>query len=111
MTREERAKAYARTVPIPFAPDEVTKVILDGLEQAYLAGAKDADSHPAWRMCEDELPEESEWVLVAYNDAYGIGYGVANHFDNHWNTADDNLKIEGIVAWLHLPKFNDKESE
>ena len=74
-------------------------------------GAKWADSHPAWRMCEDELPEESEWVLVAYNDAYGIGYGVANHFDNHWNTADDNLKIEGIVAWLHLPKFNDKESE
>lgn len=106
MNREERAKAYARTVPIPFAPDKVTKVILDGLEQAYLAGAKDAEDFPAWRMCEDELPYSNEDVFVAFdNGDRGIGYyeGIGE-----WYVSGIGV-VDNIVAWLPLPKFNPKQ--
>lgn len=103
MTREERAKkyaeeAFAKALKAPWP--EAQQVFAE----AYMAGAKDADSNPAWRMCE-ELPYPNEDVLVAFdNGDRGIGYyeGIGDWYVNGIGVVDN------IAAWLPLPKFNPK---
>lgn len=111
MTREKRAKSYAEDVvrnaiwsDIEFQSDE-TLAICD-VAQAYLEGAKDADNHPAWRMCEDELPKIDEEVLVACdNGDRNVGY---YDDDGYWYVNGIGV-VDNIIAWLPLPKFNPKQ--
>lgn len=74
-------------------------------ESAFAKGAEWADTHPAWRMSDDELPYPNEDVLVAFdNGDRGIGYyeGIGDWYVNGIGVVDN------IIAWLPLPKFNPK---
>lgn len=80
------------------------------LETAFEQGAKFALSNQ-WISVEGELPENEQYVLVCYKDTYGFGFGVAGYFDNEWYTADENLKIDKIVAWMPIPPLPNARKE
>lgn len=69
---------------------------------AFLDGTQYVEDHPAWRMCENELPYSNEDVLVAFdNGDRGIGCyeGIGDWYVNGIGVVDN------IIAWLPLPMF------
>lgn len=83
-----------------------TRYALQTERDAFLDGAQYAEDHPAWRMCEDELPTSNEDVFVIFdNGNLGIGYyeGIGDWYVNGIGVVDN------IVAWLPLPVFTPKQ--
>lgn len=112
MIREKRAKAYAEDIvrnalwsDIEFQSDAV--MAMCDFAQAYMQGAKDAEDNPAWRMCEDELPDKP-CECVCHD-------GGRMFFAEWVDDTPQGLRgwsINGLaaqpIAWLPLPKFNPK---
>lgn len=76
----------------------------EDLQTAYLQGAKDAEDNPAWRMCEEELPDKP-CNCVCHD-------GERMFFAEWVDDTPQGLKgwsINGLtaqpIAWLPLPKF------
>lgn len=49
-----------------------------------------------WIPCEKELPKESGWYIVTFDN------GIVNTF--HWNVVSHNNQYKGIIAWQPLPE-------
>lgn len=109
MTREEQMENAAfdylsNLQEAPAGMDELTEI--------FITAVKWADSHPAWRKCEDELPKNDDWVLVAYKPLYpiydnGIRYELAQYWENRvWIGKRGEITNTQAIAWLPLPKFN-----
>jgi len=81
---------------------EIGEIDRDALYKGFYHGAKWALSHQ-WISVDKALPKDEEYVLVGYNDVYGVGFGVAGYFDEKWYTADDNIKIDKIFIWMPIP--------
>lgn len=110
MNREVKAKTYSNITLKHYGNVNVlgffVSDIKEYIEEAYIAGAKDAEENPAWRMCEDEVPSTNEDVFVAFdNGDRGIGYyeGIGEWYVNGIGCVDN------IIAWLPLPVFNTKQ--
>ena len=81
----------------------------------FKQGAEWADSHPVWRKCEEELPKNDDYVLVAYKPIYPIydneiRYELAKYWENEvWIGKRGKIDTTQAIAWLPLPpapKFN-----
>lgn len=71
------------------------------MRKAFEAGKRYRDAHPAWRKCEDEMPEEDGWYLVVVDGEVCTSYYCAA---SEWSKF-----AKGCVShWLPLPKFNPK---
>ena len=85
----------------------------DGREEvaygAYLRGALDTEGNPAWRICEDELPEKP-CMCICYD---GECMFFAEWVDDTKQGGLSGWSINGVtaqpIAWLPLPKFNLKQ--
>lgn len=99
-TIEERANLYAADCSVDYNDFERIKL-------AYLAGAKDTEANPAWRMCEDELPEDETDVIVACSNG-DRGIGCYEEEFKEWYMYGEGW-VENIIAWLPLPKFNPRQ--
>lgn len=117
MNREERARAYADKCQ-GTSSTEGFVYSEAAVFSAYLAGAKDAEENPAWRMCEDELPEEWESVLLVWRNAFNPKWQTIvsrriptpNHRkgEPEWVWEHLNPKVIAL-CWLPLPAFNPKQ--
>lgn len=92
---------------------------MNGMENVFvngvIKGMEWADANPAWRMCEDELPEIGKKVLCAtskgavfiYTYEESTNYRGVPLGSCRWNCS--NYTAASIIAWLPLPKFNPKQ--
>lgn len=112
MISEEMAKAYADMICAEY-PYEIPTMHSE-VRQAYLQGAKDADTHTAWRMCCSELPpleERSERfsqdviIAVQIGNEYEYGFSSYDYHNEYWVGSMPGTFIPNVVAWLPLPKF------
>lgn len=77
---------------------------------AFLDGVQYCEDNPAWRMCEEELPDKSDDYIVAYEDgSVFTEYFIASRKEwKHLIEESDrwvNPRAK-VVAWLPLPKHN-----
>ncbi len=70
---------------------------------AFLDGVQYCEDNPAWRKCEDELPEPDTQCWCATSDGKEI---IARFNGAYWRHSGTSKK--DIIAWLPLPKFNSK---
>lgn len=77
----------------------------------FYFGADWAYNHPAWRMCEDEMPTDPHQPYWVY--AKCCGECCVAYLQDKTNVFYDEggEELSGVVAWLPLPKFNIKAAE
>lgn len=101
MKREEQIEDFAFDYILNL---EEAPIGMDELTEIFVAGANFADSHPAWRKCEEEMPEENGEYLLARK--YHCGYEtIMGYWQDEWLDCMGH-SLDNIVAWLPLPKFN-----
>lgn len=71
-------------------------------EEAFMAGANFADSHPAWVSVKDELPKDYEPVLAAFGHHF---VRVCFHCGEKWYLDDSPVAegMFGVTHWMPLP--------
>lgn len=85
---------------------------------AFLDGVQYSEENPAWRMCEEELPEEWEYVLLVWRNDFNPKFQTIvsrriqtpNHRaeEPEWVWEHLNPKVIAL-CWLPLPQFNPKQ--
>lgn len=78
------------------------------MRKAFEAGKRYRDAHPAWRMCEDEMPTDPHQPYWVY--AKCCGECCVAYLQEKTNIFYDEggEELSGVVAWLPLPEFNPK---
>lgn len=89
------------------------KVGLDGVatsrKDAFSIGAEYVLSHQ-WISVEDALPEYNEVVIVAYgDDEYAFCHRSNSKYVHTDNNNFCNYGDKGVLAWMHIPKFEPKK--
>ncbi len=94
------------------ASEQLNKTLVNDSQSfkiGFYFGVDWAYNHPVWRKCEDELPSENEYVLVVLNGNPPI-FNVCYYSKENkgWHTVTDFFNSYEVIAWLPLPKFNQK---
>lgn len=104
MTREEQLQ---REIEVPSMYNQ-----MNGMENVFIngaiKGAEWADTHPAWVMCEDRLPEDGEQVYC-YMKSGSYEILVWTERFEVWDDAegyDCFCDKDQVLAWFELPEFN-----
>lgn len=108
-TIEEKAREYAETAfakALKAPWNEAKQAFAD----AYLAGVNEALAGQ-WRRVEDELPEESEHVLIETINTIETAFW--NPYHQCWDDPDgDDILYEKdkVIRWMRIPEPPKDES-
>lgn len=101
MTREE-----LREIARCYAHDELKdnhSVVEDVVVASFIDGVNYADSHPRWISVEDELPNNYEPVIAAFDRHFAR---VCFHCGDTWYLDNPPVAepMSGITHWMPLPQ-------
>lgn len=91
-----------------FTTDEAQKLTSSEFDDAIYMAIKALNNFDEWIPCSEDLPRESENVLIQFawdNEHHDIGYV---YYDNvgrlRWHGWLGGYDLDDVVAWMPLPE-------